>query len=120
MDLGVVVTIENPNESEVNFQRAREAGFWRGMVRFAWRQCTATVVRHVALAAKNQGFETIAVQSSANLLRLSDASPTATDESDLMSLAENMAMLDGCSNLLVLWSGSYARKVDGTNLINQG
>lgn len=119
MDLGIVVTIENPNESEANFARAKEAGFDKGLVYFSWRPVTATLVRHVALAAKNQGFETIAVGSGSNLLRLADTPAVSTDESDMMTLAENMAMLDGCSKLMV-WSGSYARKWSEPNLLNQG
>jgi hypothetical protein len=119
MDLDVVVTIENPNDSEASFARARNAGFSRGLVSFAWRPLTATVVRHVAIAAKNQGFTTIAVGSGANLMSLRDSTLSTTDESDLMSLAENMVLLDGC-NRLMIWSGSYARKWSEPNLLNQG
>jgi len=119
MDMGVVVTIDNPVNSESRFSRARTAGFSSGLVNFIGHPITATIVRHVAIAAKNQGFATISVGSGVNLLRLSDSSTTSTDESDLLSLAENMSLFDGCSRVM-LWSGSYARKWSEPNLLNQG
>ena len=81
MDMGVVVTIDNPVNSESRFSRARTAGFSSGLVNFIGHPITATIVRHVAIAAKNQGFATISVGSGVNLLRLSDSSTTSTNNS---------------------------------------
>lgn len=118
MDLGIVVTINNPAESEAQFTKAREAGFSFGQVNFAWHGIAADSVRQVALAAKQQGFHTIAAGCPINPLRLNEDLLMNVDEKDFIRVAENMGMLDNCEKL-VFWSGTYARQWMEPNLLNQ-
>lgn len=118
MDLGVVVTIENPQYAAVVFRRATDAGYRFGQVNFACRPITPSVIREVAAAAKKHGFLVVAVGCNANLLRLVEGQ-MGGDESDLITLAQHMTALDNCKRL-VLWSGTYSRRWTDPNLLNQG
>jgi sugar phosphate isomerase/epimerase len=119
MDLGVVVTIENPQYAAVVFRRATEAGFRFGQVNFACRPITPQIIREVAAAAKKYSFLVVSVGCSANLLRLIEGPMMGGDESDLITLCQHMSALDNCKRL-VLWSGTYARRWTEPNLLNQG
>src|SRR5579863_6448792 len=99
MDLGVVVTINNPAESEAQFTKAREAGFTFGQVNFAWHGIAPDSVRQVALAARNQEFRTLAVGCPINPLRLNEDLLMNVDERDFIRVVENMAMLDDCKRI---------------------
>lgn len=118
MDLGVVVTINNPAESEAQFTKAREAGFSFGQVNFSWHGIAPESVREVALAAKQQGFRAIAAGCPINPLRLNEDLLMNVDEKDFVRVVENMAMLDNCQRV-VFWSGTYARQWMEPNLLNQ-
>jgi len=117
MDLGVVVTINNPAESEAQFTKAREAGFSFGQINFAWHGISPDSVRQVALAARSQQFRTVAAGCPINPLRLNEDLLMNVDERDFIRVVENMAMLDNCRRV-VFWSGTYARHWTEPNLLN--
>jgi sugar phosphate isomerase/epimerase len=119
MDLGVVVTIETPNQAEAVFRRAVAAGFTFGQVNLACHPLTVFDIRDVAVAARKFSFKIVAVGCTANLLRLAENSLMGGDEADLVTLAQNMAMLDDCKKL-VLWSGTHSRRWMDPNLLNLG
>ncbi|MDR3711117.1 MAG: hypothetical protein P4L33_22670 [Capsulimonadaceae bacterium] len=119
MELGVVVTIENPRFADVVFRRAREAGFDHGQVNFVWSPLTASIIRHVAAAAETHAFRVVAVGCLANLLRLADKAVHSEDEADLLALGRNIDAFGDCRKL-VLWSGTYARKWTEPSLLNLG
>ncbi len=119
MDLGVVVTIETPNQAEPVFRRAVAAGFTFGQVNFACQPLTAFDIREVAASARKFQFRVVAVGCTANLLRLAENSLMGGDEADLITLAQYMPALDNCQKL-VLWSGTHSRRWMDPNLLNLG
>ena len=119
MQLGVVVTIENPRYADVVFRRAKEAGFDHGQVNFAWSPLTPDIIADSARAAASNGFRVVAVGCLANLLRLAESWVVGGDESDLLTLGRNLRAFPECTKI-VMWSGTYARKWTEPNLLNQG
>lgn len=119
MQLGVVATIENPRFADVVFRRAKEAGFEFGQVNFAWSPLTPDIIADAAASAANAGFKVVGVGCLANLLRLAEGWIVGGDEDDLLTLGRNVTVFPDCKNL-VLWSGTYARKWNEPNLLNQG
>ena len=119
MDFGIVVTVENPRKSGASFRKVVEAGYSRGVVVITWHPLDANAVREVAVAARKEGFTTLAAGCDVNLLRSNDLGITANDEVDLINLCESMAMLDNCERLIIR-SGSYGRRWSEPNLLNQG
>jgi sugar phosphate isomerase/epimerase len=119
MDLGVLVTIETPEFAGVVFRKVKQAGVDFGLVNFVWSPLSADIVKQVAESARANDFTVKAVSCPTNLLRLSEASSSGSDVKDLHHLIQNMALFEDCRHV-VLWSGTYARKWNEPNLLNQG
>jgi len=119
MDLGVVVAVENPEFAEAVFTKVKQAGFDFGLVNFIWSPLTQEIVESVSKAAVDSGFSIRAVGCPANLLRLSESSSSGSDETDLAVLIQNLPLFADCQ-YISLWSGTYAKKLMGANLLNQG
>ena len=119
MQIGVVVTIENPRFADVVFRRARDAGYDFGQVNFAWSPLTPDIIADAARSAARHGFRVVAVGCLANLLRLAEGWIVGGDENDLLTMGRSLKAFPECGKI-ALWSGTYARKWTEPNLLNQG
>ena len=118
MELGVMVSLREGADFARAFAEAREAGFTQGQVNCAIPGLTADEVREIALAAHGAKFHVDAVGCYMNPLRPEETGSGEPGALDWKTLAENMAMLNGCERI-VCWSGTLGKTLATPNLLNQ-